>query len=185
MSTTIGVKALEKIVGQAILRVPGTLTRASNLDKITGRAYPRYQVELTKTESGTQVLVDATIAVAWPAPITDIAVAVRTSVRTHLQVLAGISEATVNVAVGPVIPEPERVTVEEVHTARLTPTPRRIYTVQPQPRPIPAPVPLATVPVRLPEPVAVATVRPPVPVPAIHPVIRPGSAWEVLAHERP
>ena len=129
-------------------------------------------MELASTETGIQVLVDATIAVTWPSPITTIAETVRASVRTHLKVLAGISDATVNVAVGPVIAETGRITAEQVRRTHLAPTPRRIYTVQPPLRSIPAPVPFVTVPVRVPEPPVVASVRPPVPVTPIHPEVR-------------
>lgn len=112
-------RALSTIVQQAILSVPGVVQRSSGLEKITGRSYPRFNIDSDDTNGS--VSIDSTIAVTWPSPVTAVAETVRDTVRTWISRFTGIENVTVNVAVGPVVNVPTRVTMNNLLQFGLDP----------------------------------------------------------------
>ncbi|MHA6528462.1 Asp23/Gls24 family envelope stress response protein [Corynebacterium pyruviciproducens] len=114
-------RALSTIIQQAILSVPGVVQRSSGLEKITGRSYPRFNIDAD--EPTDSVSIDSTIAVTWPSPVTAVAETVRDTVRTWVTRLTGITNVSVNVAVGPVVNAPTRVQMNHLLSFGLEPTP--------------------------------------------------------------
>ncbi|EEI63492.1 Asp23/Gls24 family envelope stress response protein [Corynebacterium glucuronolyticum] len=112
-------RALSTIVQQAILSVPGVVQRSSGLEKITGRSYPRFNIDAD--DANGSVSIDSTIAVTWPSPVTAVAETVRDTVRTWISRFTGIENVSVNVAVGPVVNVPTRVSMNHLLDFGLEP----------------------------------------------------------------
>lgn len=106
---TISEKIVTKIATEAANAVPGTAQVTSGFDRLTGRGFPRIDVELTDDNSAATV--EAFIATRWPSPSTAVAKAVRRTITEWVRDFTGIKVLRVNVVAGPVVNEPgERVT---------------------------------------------------------------------------
>lgn len=93
-------KALQRIVEHIVLQVPGTVTHRSTLGRITGMALPKADI----TAEGRAVRVKVDIAMAWPGNISQVATAVRDTVRQEAFRLSGIQIRSVDVTVHAVDP---------------------------------------------------------------------------------
>ncbi|MDU0478679.1 Asp23/Gls24 family envelope stress response protein [Staphylococcus chromogenes] len=126
---SISERAITKIVAAAVRSVPGTITHSAGLDRLTGRAFPRYDVHINDATG--RVSVETFIAVTWPSPVMDIAATVRETVTAHVTAFTGLAVEQVNVVVGPVVPGAHRITKEQLST-----TPPQIHPVSVQAQPI-------------------------------------------------
>lgn len=134
MTLTITDRAVSRIVAMAAASVPGTTTLGRGLDRMAGRTYPRYDVEVDHYANACSI--EAFIAVTWPSPVTRVAEAVRTTITEWVQSLTGLAVTRVNVVVGPVVPG-ARVTSLLIDAHPAHPTPRPITVPTPTPlRPI-------------------------------------------------
>lgn len=100
------------------LSVPGVVTHASGINRITGRTLPR--AELRWDADHRSVTVDLQVAVSWPSPVVDVAAAVRDSVARWVTDATGAQVAAVNVEVAAVVPVTgarSRVTVDDLEDA--------------------------------------------------------------------
>ncbi len=129
-TTSISEKAISRIVERAAASVPGTATAGGGLERFAGLDWPRYDVELD--EATQSVAVQASIAVTWPAPVTDVAVAVRETITQWIVDMTGLTVTHVNVIVGPIVEGSERVTQDRVENAPKAPriTPVRTHVRQ-------------------------------------------------------
>lgn len=129
MQTRISERAVTKIVAAATLSVPGTISTSSGMDRITGRSFPRFDVQLD--HDADTATVEAFIAVSWPSPLLDVAETVRATIIDHMWTLAGIEVLVCNVVVGPVLASSRGVAADDVQVQPLTPLPI------PEPKPVP------------------------------------------------
>ncbi len=95
-SLEVRAKALQHIVEQAALEVPGTVVRQTTLGSVRGANSPRASVAL----SGDRARVEVDVACLWPAPLARVAADVRSRVHERLPELAGIRVVSVDVRVG-------------------------------------------------------------------------------------
>lgn len=93
-------RALQRIVEHIVLQVPGTVTHRSTLGRITGMALPK--ADITTESRAARVKVE--IAMAWPGNISQVATAVRDTVRQEAFRLSGIQIRSVDVTVHAVDP---------------------------------------------------------------------------------
>lgn len=121
MTVLISERAVTKIVAAAAASVPGTRSFSTGMGRLTGRRYPRFDVQLD--HDADTATIEAFIAVTWPAPLVDVAEKVRETIIEHVRVLCGIEVLACNVVVGPVFPAKQRVTASELNFPPLTPTP--------------------------------------------------------------
>ncbi|QMV86166.1 Asp23/Gls24 family envelope stress response protein [Corynebacterium hindlerae] len=117
----ISERAVTKIVAAAVASVPGTATIKSGVGRLTGRAFPRFDVQLD--DDGDTATIEAFIAVTWPAPLLDVAETVRDTIVEHVHTLTGIKVLACNVVVGPVVAGEGRVLVEDLALPPLVTTP--------------------------------------------------------------
>lgn len=143
----IAERAVQKIVAAAVASVPGTISHSAGFDRLTGRSYPRYDIQLD--EDGDAVSIETFIAVTWPSPVIDVAAAVRETVARHVEIFTGIPVMHVNVVVGPVISCDQRVSTDRLTLSDPTPHPvhARPLTVRNPPR-LPEPQPLSPIRIR-------------------------------------
>ncbi|MDO5032360.1 Asp23/Gls24 family envelope stress response protein [Corynebacterium sp.] len=121
--TRLSLRSMERVVSAAIAEVPGTAQIDAKLAGLAGRAFPRLLVQMDPDTR--MVAVDATIAVTWPAPVTDVAVAVRTSIREAVANHTGFSTTRVNVTVGGAVPgEPTTAEQLAAHSSRAARPPQ-------------------------------------------------------------
>ena len=168
-STEASTRSLRRVVRQAALSVSGSVEHTSGLNRLTGRSYPRVEVDTGRD----RVSAEVHIAALWPAPITELATSVRSAIREVLKAHTAAESIQVDVHVGAVVPGqtvlddvalplPEPVTssrlaprpavVPSPHAAKApaTPRPKQLHTPEvPElqfrsPR-IPAPTKVATV----------------------------------------
>lgn len=123
-STRIDDRILRVYAVRGALSVPGVVSHASGINRITGRRLPR--AELRWDAGHRSVSVDLQIAVAWPSPVVDVAAAVRETAGTWVTTVTGIPVSTVNVEVSAVVPvpvdaDPAGTTVADLGTAPRTP----------------------------------------------------------------
>ncbi|GAB2501645.1 hypothetical protein CATRI_01950 [Corynebacterium atrinae] len=141
MTLTITDRAVARIVAMAAASVPGTTSLERGLDRLAGRTYPRYDVEVDEYSNSCSV--EAFIAVTWPSPVTLVAEAVRTTITEWVQALTGLAVTRVNVVVGPVVPgariSPELI---DAHPAHPTPRPVTVAPLRVASPSVPAPCPL-------------------------------------------
>lgn len=102
MGVHITERAVERIVAAAAASVPGTTELERSLERLAGRTYPRYDV-MVDDSAGT-CSIEAFIAVVWPSPVTQVAVAVRRTIARWVEDMTGLEVTGVNVIVGPVVP---------------------------------------------------------------------------------
>lgn len=120
-ATTITERAVRRIVAAAVDSVPGIVpTSARGLDRMTKRSYPHYEVLMHPVQHSVSITI--TIAVSWPAPVIKIATAVQDAVCTWVERMTGLQVTTVNVDVGPVLVNPERLTQAHVDARPQMPT---------------------------------------------------------------
>lgn len=136
MAVTISERAVTKIVAAATAAVPGTTGFTTGMGRLTGRGFPRFDVQLD--HDADTATVEAFIAVTWPSPITEVAAAVRAAIIEHVRVYCGIEVLVCNVVVGPVIPAKQRVQASDVILPEVTPLSVTV----------PAPLPLDPVTIR-------------------------------------
>lgn len=117
----ISERAVTKIVAAAVASVPGTATIKSGVGRLTGRAFPRFDVQLD--DDGDTATIEAFIAVTWPAPLLDVAETVRETIVEHVHTLTAIKVLACNVVVGPVVAGEGRVLVEDLALPPLVTTP--------------------------------------------------------------
>ncbi|HIW96469.1 MAG TPA: Asp23/Gls24 family envelope stress response protein [Candidatus Corynebacterium gallistercoris] len=148
-SCELNPKILEPVVRRAALSVPGVITHSSGLNKLTGKDYPRcdIQEDTYSTGSATGALsVDIHVAVHWPSPVTAVAQVVRQTVAQWLIDYTGREVNAVNVEVAAVVADHDhaelrgrRLTIEDlrnhdVHAPLTTPVATPIEpTVDPTP----------------------------------------------------
>ena len=160
-STVVEERAIARIIAQAIDSVPGTLHYASGLDRLTRRPLPR--IETFMDSDGSAIAVEAMIAVVWPAPVAQVAAAVRRTITQWLTDFTGLPVVSVNVSVGAVVPAS---TLEAPRAAAVT-----AQLEQPSPELALRPIVAEPLPVRdLPEP------RPLLPYRAVQ--VHPRFRWE-------
>lgn len=121
MSVVISERAVTKLVEAAIRCVPGTVSVATGMGKLTGRSYPLCDVSLD--DDGDTATVEAFIAVTWPSPLLSVAETVRSTIIDHVRTLAGIEVLACNVMIGQVLASSERVTENDLDLPALEPTP--------------------------------------------------------------
>ena len=102
---------LEKVALGAALDVDGVVRHSGSLtgrvgalvsrDTSAGTDYPRARVD---SLAGTAHVVDVTVAVPWPSPVTRICRRVRTHVADELDRLTGARPVRVNVIVAALVP---------------------------------------------------------------------------------
>lgn len=119
MTILITERAVTKVVAAATASVPGTTGFSTGMGRLTGRGFPRFDVQLD--HDADTATIEAFIAVTWPSPLIDIAETVRSTIVEHVRVLCGIEVLACNVVVGPVIPAKDRVTTEDLAMPPLTP----------------------------------------------------------------
>lgn len=145
-------KALEHIVTSAIASVPGTEAIDAKLAGLAGRAFPRL---LIQSDPASEVLaVDASIAVTWPSPVTDVAKSTRKAIEEWVAAYTGYRTTRVNVTVAAAVPG-ERVSGPAVD-ARQTPraiTPRSLPERQLKPITTNHTVPIRNIDAPAPQPV--------------------------------
>ncbi|MEJ5928019.1 Asp23/Gls24 family envelope stress response protein [Corynebacterium sp. H128] len=124
MSVVVTERALTKIVEAAVDSVPGTVSFSTGMGRLTGRAFPRCDVQLDDT--ATAMSVEVFIAVTWPSPVNEVAAAVQRTIIEHVRVLAGLKVDTCNVVVGPVISTSRRIDREDLQLPALVPIPVKI-----------------------------------------------------------
>lgn len=125
--TRFSLRAMEKVINSAIASVPGTAAVDAKLAGLAGRAFPRVMAQM---DPDTQmVAVDVDIAVYWPSPVTDVAAAVRTSIREAVRDFTGFRTTRVNVTVGAAVAG-ERTTALAVETR--VPLPAQIPAIVPE-----------------------------------------------------
>lgn len=177
---TVGDRVFRVYAVKGALSVPGVVDHASGINRITGRRLPRAEVRWDADHRS--VTVDLQIAVAWPAPVVDVARTVRSCTAQWITATTGVPVSVVNVEVGAVVPVPgRRVTAADLtaadHGPELTPvvaTPLPVSspTVDrgvPEPGHPTVPAHTGTVPVRAHRPPAPARVPVPAP-PELTPV---------------
>ena len=141
-STEASTRSLRRVVRQAALSVSGSVEHTSGLNRLTGRSYPRVEVDSGRD----RVSAEVHIAAAWPAPITQLAASVRNAIRDVLKAHTAAESIQVDVHVGAVVPGPtvlDDVALplpEPVTSSRLTPRPavvpsRHAATTPAAPRP--------------------------------------------------
>lgn len=121
MSVRISERAVTKVVAAATASVPGTTGFSTSMGRITGRGFPRFDVQLDPDAD--TATIEAFIAVTWPCPVGAVAAAVRDHIIEHVGVLCGIEVLACNVVVGPVLPSKERITKESLALPALQPAP--------------------------------------------------------------
>ncbi|AKK02262.1 Asp23/Gls24 family envelope stress response protein [Corynebacterium epidermidicanis] len=112
LTVRISERAITRIVAAAVASVPGTISHSAGIDRLTGRKFPRYDVQLDELQ-GT-VSIETFIAVTWPSPVVKVAEAVRDAVRMHVETFTGLTVSQVNVVVGPVVHTGLRVTADQL-----------------------------------------------------------------------
>ncbi|QPK79545.1 Asp23/Gls24 family envelope stress response protein [Corynebacterium lizhenjunii] len=119
-TTRIGLRAMERVVHDAIDHVPGTVRVQGTLKKLGGKDFPRLAIQM---DPDTQmVAIDTAIAVAWPSPVTEVAAAVRSAIGQAVQDFCGYTPTRINVVVGHAEPSQQRVTSAQIAYAQpLTP----------------------------------------------------------------
>lgn len=129
-ATDISIRTFDKLVTAAIRSVPGTCDVDSKLAGIAGRGFPRVH---TQVDSYRRVLaVEASIAVTWPAPVTQVAEQVRAAIAEAARTYTDYETTRVNVSVGTVVPG-ERIAPTSVaarpHAAAFSPqvNPHRVW----------------------------------------------------------
>ncbi|WP_080793382.1 Asp23/Gls24 family envelope stress response protein [Corynebacterium pacaense] len=164
----ISERAVNRIVAAATASVPGVVGMSRGSSRIAGRSYPRCDVQID--EDGRTASIEAFIAVSWPAPVTDVAVAVRTAVIDWVGAMTGITALRVNVVVGPVVPSDTRVTRALIDARPRLPRLRRLTVIEAGPS-----IPVDTAPSRdltpivvHPHPVRSITAPPP---PRLRPIV--------------
>lgn len=113
-------RAVHKVVTAATASVPGTVSAGGGFDKLTGMSFPRF--DLLVDRASHIVTVEATIAVSWPSPVTDVAEKVRTTIARWITDATGMNVGHVNVVVGNVVGAPDPVTALQVAAADEQPT---------------------------------------------------------------
>ncbi|MFE6650002.1 Asp23/Gls24 family envelope stress response protein [Nocardioides sp. NPDC057772] len=88
-------KALQRIIEQVALKVPGTVAHRSALGRVTGSAFPKADI----TAEGRAVRVKLDVAMTWPGNLTRVATAARDAVRQEAFRLSGIEVRSVDVTV--------------------------------------------------------------------------------------
>lgn len=116
----ISEKTVTKIVDQAVRSVPGVTGRDGGFEKITGRSYPRYNVQVD--EDGDAVAVEAFIAATWPAPIIRVAEEVRAAICERVAAMLGMKVIRANVTVETVVDSEERITDADLDAYRAVPS---------------------------------------------------------------
>ena len=124
----ISEKAVEHVVEQAILTVPGVRHLDAQLAGLASRRYPRVDVHLDRASA--IAAVDAEIATSYPAPVAAITDAVRATVISHIRSLCGLDVSRVQVTVANVEADTNgnRVTWDDVasHNASIEPARIRV-----------------------------------------------------------
>lgn len=94
--TLVSEKALKYLVECAVREVPGTIDSS----RVLGRNYPVVSVDSASDDEGNvKITADVRVGVAWPAPATAVAEAVRESARIWLKDMTGLTNTHVNVEV--------------------------------------------------------------------------------------
>ncbi|AIG63642.1 hypothetical protein CATYP_01945 [Corynebacterium atypicum] len=123
--TLITERALQRVAAAATASVPGTAKSGGGFDRITGLSYPRFDFQIDRLSR--VISVEAAIAVTWPAPVTRVAAAVRSTLATWIEDVTDYSVRSVNVVVGNVVDGPRRVSAEQVAAAPLHPLLRPVH----------------------------------------------------------
>ncbi|MGL4743308.1 MAG: Asp23/Gls24 family envelope stress response protein [Dermatophilaceae bacterium] len=101
--TVIEDRVVQRLAQQASLEVPGVVPDGSGLDKIVGRALP----EVSVTVAGHRTRISVEVAAVWPAPLADLAAAVRQHVAETVQVLTELDVDAVDVEVARLVRGPQ------------------------------------------------------------------------------
>lgn len=92
---TVREKVAQRLAVRAALDTPDVLPFTAGLTKIAGRSLPQGQL----TVAGNRVTAHLKIAVAWPAPVVEVASAVARNVTHTLSTMAGLHVDRVDVTV--------------------------------------------------------------------------------------
>lgn len=152
--TVITEKAVEKIIVAAIDSVPGTIPAGSAINRIAGRGYPR--VDANVDPRGRAVSVETDIAVSWPAPVRDIAGAVRDTIIAWVADATGMTVTRCDVRIATIAGADGDRPWPRVGADDVAGHPRRPSLAHPNPaplrvRPVSAPPPMDLRPVRTPQ----------------------------------
>lgn len=121
MTVTISERSVTKLVAAATSTVPGVASLSTGMGRITGRTFPRFDVQLDP--DGDTATIEVIIAVTWPSPVASVAEAVRDTIIEHLRILAGVKVLSCNVMVGPVVASENRVTRSDLVMPTIAPLP--------------------------------------------------------------
>ncbi len=113
-----GLRAIERIIRQALADIPGIAFIDATLGGLRGRSFPRMMVQIDPTLR--TVTVDLAIAVVWPSPVELVARTARDAVTETIFSFTGYTVARVNVNVGLCVPG-QRISSGSVLDHRPTP----------------------------------------------------------------
>ncbi|MDY5786335.1 Asp23/Gls24 family envelope stress response protein [Corynebacterium sp.] len=180
-------KAVARIAEAAALAVPGCIRLDAKLAGLAGRGLPKIDAIIDKAAA--MVSIEAVIATSYPAPVVDVAEAVRTAIASHVETLTGYTVVRVNITVANAratgtTAQDSRITADDVagHATFIVPTPitvrplrvkspvarplrelREITVTPPAPRAVAARPPAVTHPAT-PDPQPVRVPHPPRPI---------------------
>ena len=122
--TRFSEKALTKVVNAAAASVPGSVAVTSSWADLGTRSYPRCDIRSDQLAGIIQI--NSFIAVSWPSPATDIAVAVQRTIISWVSAMTGLRCTQVNVTVEQAVDSDLRVRPEEVYAAAEAPRLRSV-----------------------------------------------------------
>ncbi|QGU03728.1 Asp23/Gls24 family envelope stress response protein [Corynebacterium comes] len=147
MGVKISDRAVSRIVAAAAASVPGTIELGRSLERPAGRTYPRFDVIVDDTSRTCSI--EAFIAVAWPSPVTTVALTVRTTIADWVRDYTGLAATHVNVVVGPVVRgRPVPAELLDAHPTRPRLRPVTVHPTPVRPPHTRPPVPLRPITVR-------------------------------------
>jgi len=92
-------RVVERIAMYAASAVPNVVQVGSTLERVVGRQYPKASADV----AGGRSRIGVDVAVAWPASLAEVLLAVRDSVRTRVHDLAGLEVDAVDVTAAKVV----------------------------------------------------------------------------------
>ncbi len=92
-------RVVERIAMYAAAAVPNVVQVGSTLERVVGRQYPKASADV----AGRRTRIGVDVAVAWPAALTEVLLAVRDTVRSQVHDLAGLEVDAVDVTAAKIV----------------------------------------------------------------------------------
>lgn len=150
----ISERAITRIVEAACASVPGTTRVNRSLEKLS-RSYPRFDVMVEPTTPGSteagSVSVEAHIAITWPIPAADVAMAVRDTIIHWVEKMTGLYCTRVNVVVGTAVSD-QQTRASLLKPAQISPETLAQMNLEPPTTPIKVPLTKVYIPETPPAP---------------------------------